>query len=179
MRKRYLIFLFFTVFIVKNAIGQEPRRLYDEKSCTEIMIGITNLESLKQGLFGEIYNTEYSNYNLNTSVIQQLDSLISLSKTENNSFFSAKIIIGMWCGDSKEQLPRFIKVCEKFSFLTDDITYICVDRLFKADNFDISNLKIEKVPTFIIYKNNIEIGRIIETPIISFEKDLLKIINSK
>ena len=38
-------------------------------------------------------------------------------------------------------------------------------------------LNIEKVPTFIFYKNGIEIGRIIESPEKSIEKDFLKILN--
>jgi len=42
--------------------------------------------------------------------------------------------------------------------------------------FDIDNLDIKRVPTFIIYENGEEIGRIIETPKKSLEKDLEKIV---
>ena len=37
-------------------------------------------------------------------------------------------------------------------------------------------LGIQRVPTFIIYKNNIESGRIIETPKTSLEQDLVNIL---
>ena len=40
-------------------------------------------------------------------------------------------------------------------------------------------LRIELVPTIIFYKDGSEIGRIVETPVESMEKDLLKIIEKQ
>ena len=37
-------------------------------------------------------------------------------------------------------------------------------------------LEIQRVPTFIIYKNNIEAGRIIENPVTSLEQDMVNIL---
>jgi hypothetical protein len=37
-------------------------------------------------------------------------------------------------------------------------------------------LDIQRVPTFIIYKNNIEVGRIIENPVTSLEQDMINIL---
>ena len=39
-------------------------------------------------------------------------------------------------------------------------------------------LKVINTPTFIVFKNNIEIGRIIERPSMSLEKDLSNILKS-
>jgi hypothetical protein len=38
--------------------------------------------------------------------------------------------------------------------------------------------KIKKTPTFIILRNQVEIGRIVERPEISLEADLLKILET-
>jgi hypothetical protein len=38
------------------------------------------------------------------------------------------------------------------------------------------SLDIKRVPTFIIYKNNIETGRIIENPTTSLEQDMVNIL---
>ncbi len=40
------------------------------------------------------------------------------------------------------------------------------------DKLDITNLKIERVPTIIFYRNGVELGRITETPVQSLEKDM-------
>jgi hypothetical protein len=60
-----------------------------------------------------------------------------------------------------------------------NIKMICVDGDKKCEDVDISGLNIEKVPTFIIYAGNKEIGRIIETPANSIESDLLQILQKQ
>ena len=51
-----------------------------------------------------------------------------------------------------------------------------MDRNKSSSGTEIQSLNIELVPTFIFYKNENEIGRIIETPEISIESDMLKIL---
>jgi hypothetical protein len=65
---------------------------------------------------------------------------------------------------------------DHLNFPEEKITLIGVNRNKKAPLKDYQNLQIEKVPTFIIYKNQKEIGRIVESPLKSLEKDLLNII---
>jgi uncharacterized protein (DUF1015 family) len=50
-----------------------------------------------------------------------------------------------------------------------------VDRTKTVEKME---LEIEKVPTFIVYRNGEEIGRIIETPIKSMEEDLYEILKN-
>jgi len=38
---------------------------------------------------------------------------------------------------------------------------------------------MQRVPTFIIFKNNIEAGRIIENPLTSLEQDMVNILSGK
>lgn len=53
-----------------------------------------------------------------------------------------------------------------------------VDRNKKAGNYDFDYLKIELVPTIILYKEDVEAGRIIESPHMSLEEDMADIIIS-
>ena len=41
----------------------------------------------------------------------------------------------------------------------------------------IASLKIEAIPTFIVYRKDAEIGRIVETPKTTLEADLLEILS--
>ena len=56
---------------------------------------------------------------------------------------------------------------------------IGTDRDKLAGDTDISSLNIEFVPTFIFYESDTELGRIVETPSETMEKDILQILNKK
>ena len=55
---------------------------------------------------------------------------------------------------------------------------LAVDRDKKAGDCDINYLKVELFPTIILYKEDIEVGRIVESPRKSLEEDLVNIIFS-
>ena len=55
---------------------------------------------------------------------------------------------------------------------------VSVDRLKKGGDFCLTDFEITLVPTFILSRNGSEIGRIIETPEISIEQDMVNFITS-
>ncbi|MFZ4414217.1 MAG: thioredoxin family protein [Bacteroidales bacterium] len=157
------------IFMIFSLQAQKlNKKMMDTKSNKEILNGKCNLKGLKEAEFGKIFKKEYKNYLPANEVIALLQP-----KMMNISF---EIILGTWCGDSKEQLPRFIRILDAVKYKTKTIPFLCVDRSFKADGFDREKQNILKIPTFIIYRNNIEIGRIVETPLQTLEKDLLDIL---
>lgn len=164
-----------SILATVTAMGQTPDRAFDEKSQTQILIGMTDAKYLLEGEFGVSYNTEYSNYKADSAQISQISSLLQNSDTE----IQLTIVLATWCGDSKEQVPRFYKINSLLNVPFQNIKVICVDRQKKAGSLDIAELKIEKVPTFIFYRNGIEIGRITETPLVTIESDIIKILSTK
>ncbi|MFN4082213.1 MAG: thioredoxin family protein [Bacteroidia bacterium] len=88
------------------------------------------------------------------------------------------IVAGSWCSDTKLHLPALIKVLNECNVTNEKVLLYFVDFNKKTDVFDAKALQIELIPTFIFYKNGKEIGRIIETPKVSIEDDLLKILNN-
>ena len=87
-----------------------------------------------------------------------------------------KIVLGTWCPDSRREVPRFMKVIDTWNFPTDMLTFIGVDNEKNSPIGGYGELNIQRVPTFIIYKNNIEAGRIIENPVTSLEQDMVNIL---
>jgi len=83
------------------------------------------------------------------------------------------IVLGTWCSDSQEQVPKFFKILDKINFNKKSVQLICVSSDKEAGQVETANYNILKVPTFIIYRKGREIGRIIETPYDTLEKDLL------
>lgn len=86
------------------------------------------------------------------------------------------VIVGTWCPDCHREIAHFIKIIEALAHPAIEVVYLGVDR----DKQDPDNLSrgydFERIPTFIIKQGDIELGRIIESPTLSLEKDLVKIL---
>lgn len=91
---------------------------------------------------------------------------------------SITLIMGFWCEDSQREVPHIFEVLKRMDWKGVPVKIISVDRDKKADTDGFSSLNIEYVPTFIVYRNGIEIGRIVETPKASLEKDILSILKT-
>ena len=103
---------------------------------------------------------------------EALNSLLDIS-SEN---ITLKIVMGTWCSDSRREVPRYLKVLDLWNFPFDKVTFIGVDEEKQSPVGEYNNLDIVRVPTFIVYKNNIESGRIIENPVTSLEQDMVNIL---
>ena len=103
--------------------------------------------------------------------MQIIDSLSRMTKS-----FDITLVMGTWCGDSQEQVPRFYRIMYDAQIPDDILTLICVDGNKTAGELSIEQLGIELVPTFIFYRQGEEIGRITETPEVSLEADMWEIV---
>jgi len=87
--------------------------------------------------------------------------------------------MGTWCPDSRREVPRFMRVLDTWQFPVESVTFIGVDNEKQSPVGEYVNLDIKRVPTFIIYKNNLEAGRIIENPVSSLEQDMVDILTGR
>lgn len=86
------------------------------------------------------------------------------------------VVMGTWCGDSKREVPRFLKIVDLASIPPQQIKFYGVDRTKKSSDGITQKYNIERVPTFIFFKNDNEVGRIVESPRHSLEEDVLSIL---
>ena len=107
-----------------------------------------------------------------TSTLGHNSELIKESDLE----ITMTIVMGTWCSDSRREVPRFYKILDLIEFPSNSIDLISVNREKTVPDGDISELEILFVPTFIFYREETEIGRIIEIPEKTLEKDFLGII---
>jgi hypothetical protein len=85
-------------------------------------------------------------------------------------------ILGTWCSDSREGVIPFLRTLDSANNSNLSITLYAVDRQ-KHDPFETAKkYDVDRVPTFIIFSGNKEIGRMIEFPESSFETDFLNIL---
>lgn len=134
----------------------------------EPVTGACERSDLLTGEFGSYYDEYYHDYRPDKKVVRQLTGAIG--------DFEIVIVLGTWCHDSKEQVPRFFRILDESGFMMEGLKMICVDRDKEVPGEDISDLNIERVPTFIVYHNGKESGRIVETPTESLEEDLLLLV---
>lgn len=76
--------------------------------------------------------------------------------------FSIVVFGGTWCHDTQNLLPIFYRLIDKSGYPDNKITLIGVDRAKTAPNDLHKKYNIINVPTFIIFKDGKEVGRVVE-----------------
>ncbi|HEX2836148.1 MAG TPA: peptidylprolyl isomerase [Thermoanaerobaculia bacterium] len=91
-----------------------------------------------------------------------------------------EVYMGTWCSDSQREVPKFLRILDdlKSNFGTElPVTYVAVDRAKHEPAKLLDGRHIDKVATFIYYRGDAELGRIVEKPTSpQFEDDLLTIV---
>ncbi len=168
--KKLIAVLSFILLASQALMAQKINtKVYDARLEQEVLVGPCTRQALTSGEFGNYYNPEYKDYKPSEKLINKL-------KTKINDV-SIVVVFGEWCGDSQEQVPRFMKIVDKAGMDSANISLVAVNRAKEAVVQDISEYNIERVPTFIVFNGDAEIGRIVETPYNSLEEDLWEILN--
>ena len=162
-------YFFMILILAGSLIAQEKNKLIkDDKTGKPMLIGICDRTAFADTNFAWWFNSEYDVYNLDTT------TLASIGNKLND--YKITVVMGSWCSDSRREVPRFYKILDSLKFDQSKLELICVDRDKNDPNGDTEKLNIEAVPTFIFYKDDKEIGRIVESPKETLEKDILKIV---
>ncbi len=170
MKRNIISILVLMLLIVQNYAQEFNQVVYSERTNSNILLGYCNRDGFAHEEFQGWFDAAYEAYNTNKEIIEKLTSL-------NTDNIIIKVVLGTWCSDSRREVPAFYKVMDETGFSEKKITIICVNRLKKSPGIDISELKINFVPTFIIYRSGKEIGRIIESPVNSMEEDLYNLLS--
>src|SRR5207245_2056570 len=90
---------------------------------------------------------------------------------------------GTWCGDSQREIPRVFKLLNYLGIRSSQIELVTVnnsDSAYKqSPTHEERGLIIHRVPDLIIYHDQSELGRVVESPITSWEKDMLSILQGE
>jgi hypothetical protein len=89
----------------------------------------------------------------------------------------ADVYFGYWCDDSKKNMPVFLKILDTLNVPEFKVNFYEVEKKLTADQkYYVEDMMIEKVPTFIFYVNDFEMGRIVENPKNSLLQDMMLIV---
>ncbi|OSZ77683.1 hypothetical protein CAP36_15060 [Chitinophagaceae bacterium IBVUCB2] len=140
-----------------------------------ILYGTITQNDLREAPFSNWFDSTYNAYQPDTKITSGI-------KKSNSKDISIEIFLGTWCGDSKREVPRFMKLLRDASFTTSQVKLIggSSDSLYKqGPEQEEAGKGIFRVPVFIVYKNGVELGRINEFPVTSLEKDLQTILTGE
>ncbi len=136
------------------------------------LLGHVKNDRLSQAPFAEWFQPNYDTFQIDNRASRLLKK--SLEKVD-----SIQVFFGTWCGDSKREVPKFMKLMDEVGY--ENINLIGLDHTFQ--NYKQSpygeerGLNVHRVPTFIVYQGSSEIGRIVEYPVASLSTDLMQIAN--
>ena len=141
-----------------------------KKDADGYLVGISNRFDFQDSAYKEWFDSRYEEYTTDQQVVSEISKHIHK--------LTIKAFMGTWCGDSRREMPRFYKILDETKFDQNYFQLICVDRTKKHENLE-KDLNIFRVPTIIFYKNGKEIGRYVEYPRETIEKDILKIVSEQ
>lgn len=166
MMKR-IVFLITLLVIAFNGYAQQKITI----SKPTMLTGIVTKADFKEPPYNVWFTKNHDHYAPDMSIIKQVKKHLK--------GITIKAFMGTWCGDSKLETPRFYKILEEAGFKEKNLEMITVDRSKKTSENLQEGLNIIRVPTFIFYKKGKEIGRFVEYPRETLEKDILKILSGK
>lgn len=156
------------LLFVSSASAQVPK----DHNNRERLLGQISKSDLIQNSFASWFTPNYNDYKVDTKTLNTIK--------EDLKEYKIVVFMGTWCGDSKRETPPFYKILEAANFPMENFNIVAVDNAKnnykKSPGGEEKGLKITHVPTFILYKNGIEVNRIVESPVISLEKDLKTIV---
>ena len=117
------------------------------------------------------FDKNYQDYKLDELIIEEIKPLIK--------DFEITIFMGTWCEESQKDLPGFLKILDMAELDKKKLQLIgMTEEKTTPDNLE-KDLDIFNIPTYIFKKNGKEINRIVEFPVETLEKDVLKILSGQ
>ena len=141
----------------------------------EMLLGHCSRSCLMEPPYREWYIKNYNEYIVDTVTAQKLMPLLA-NKT-------VVVFLGTWCGDSRREVPRLIKLLDACNFPESGLKLVMVDyrdgSYKQSPQHEERGKNIFRVPTILVYSGNKELGRIIEFPRLTLEQDLLAILKNE
>jgi hypothetical protein len=146
-----------------------------DKKGNLILLGKCTRERLAQTPFDVWYTKKFEAYTVDSTTANQIKPLL-----KNKQFL---LFMGTWCGDSRREVPRMYKILDYCRVKPSQIQLITLnnsDTAYKqSPGHEERGLNIRRVPTLLIFENQHEVGRVVESPVTSLEKDILAIVTGQ
>lgn len=170
--KSSLALLVITLLSVTGILAQQNTAIDTTYQGKPMLYGHVTKSDYLQAPFNDWFESNYDDYSVTrTAGWKNLKSKLDQYKIT--------IYMATWCGDSRREVPRLIKILEALDYDMIKLDIVAMNQLKQDKNRQERGESIHRVPTLILTKNGKEKGRIVESPIESLEVDLHQIITYK
>lgn len=159
-------FYFFISTVSLFLVGCSSSNKVSVKPNEHMEVGWTPRSVFHSPSYAAWFDTGYANYIPSEDKINQLKRM-----KDSVEYF---VVYGIWCSDSKREIPRFFKIMDEVQFPSGKITLVAIDRTKQIPAGIAAENNITYVPTFLIKYRGMELGRIIEFPKTSLEDDIFE-----
>lgn len=170
--KKFVMILF-VLCAAKSVMAQPQFEEVITANGQGYLIGVLEKEMLQKGAYKSWFDPNYASYQPDDVSLKSLGPLLQE--------IHILVFLGTWCGDSRREVPRFLRILDAADFPSERLKLVGVDR--RKEHYKQSpggeqwGLNIRRVPTFIFLRNGQEIGRIVERPAVSLEQDICDILS--
>lgn len=114
------------------------------------------------------FNTTYEQYQPSSAEIRAIKSL---------SGKSLLVLFGTWCHDSEREVPRLLKLLDVSGVKLKKLSLHGVNYNKQEPTNLHRQYDLKYSPTIILLQGEVELGRIVETPILSLGEDLASFVS--
>jgi len=118
---------------------------------------------------GQDWQQKYEQY-------QAAPDMLEAVKSKLGAGVRIDVYLGLWCPDSLNNVPQFIRIIDRLGAGVIVRYFSLPKKAGKEVKYFIEELKVERVPTFILYRGDKEIGRIVENPKAGMIEDFMDIL---
>jgi len=140
-----------------------------------ILVGPVTRAALRTPPYSEWYDGNYSRYQPDLKTLEKLRPLLA--------GVSLEAYFGTWCGDSRRQIPRLSRLLDAAEVDEKVLTLVALSdqpmEFKQAPGRPEAKRYVHRTPTIVIVRDGREVGRIVETPEVSLEADLLAILEGR
>ncbi|MFT6796392.1 MAG: thiol-disulfide isomerase/thioredoxin [Maribacter sp.] len=86
----------------------------------KLLVGEITKEGLSLPVYATWYSSTFKNYSPNETIISNIKEALQ--------GYQVLAFLGTWCGDSKREVPRFLKILETANFPDDQLKIVALDR---------------------------------------------------
>lgn len=138
----------------------------------DMLLGEFHKQDLLKKPFSKWFTPYYDEFSPETGAMTSIK--------ENINDYKIKLLMGTWCGDSKREVPKFLKILDIADYNYENIEMVAVDYNKTTPSKIEEELDVHRVPTIIFYKDGEEVNRFVEySQEESIEEDIAKILNGK
>ncbi|TAL68661.1 MAG: thioredoxin [Bacteroidetes bacterium] len=168
LRNTGIIVFVIVLQIILNSCSSSKYSIESDENGKPMIVGHLTWEEWQENAGWESYSAP--------SYMPNLKRASEISDMATNYGVDFLIFAGSWCSDSETELPKLYKLITGAGIFPDKILLYGVDRQKNEPSGTANYYKIEKVPTLVLEVEGEEIGRIVETPKLSWEEDILNIL---